>query len=124
LQSLEPAINLYSSVRLLGAAHGVFLALALINTTTGNIQAHRLLTLTFAADLGIDFHHQSRYLILFPKLTYVEDVTSFFYGPMACLYVLALTSTDWSRVAQTRWLHFLPAGLSVLLLVPHSPFAV
>ena len=55
---MEPSITLYSSILLLGAAHGLFLALALVNVKSGNAVAHRLLallTLTFAVDLGVDF---------------------------------------------------------------------
>ena len=118
---MEPSINLYSSVLLLGAAHGVFLALALINTTNGNTQAHRLLallTLTFAMDLGVDFLYQSRYLLLFPKITYIEEVLSFLYGPLAYLYVRTLTSTEGFQLSRVDWKHFLPFALSILLLIP------
>lgn len=118
---MEPANTLYSSFLLVGAAHGLFLALALVNVKSGNTIAHRLLallTLTFAADLGIDFLLQSRYLLLFPKLIVVEVVTSFLYGPLAYLYVQALTSTEEFRFAPKKWIHFLPFALSILLVIP------
>lgn len=118
---MEPANTLYSSILLLGAAHGLFLSLALINVKGGNALAHRLLallTLTFAADLGVDFLYESRYLLLFPKLTYVEEVLSFLYGPLAYLYVMALTARDGFRFSGRKWLHFLPFALSIVLLIP------
>ena len=53
---MEPSVTLYSSIILLGAAHGLFLALALVNVKGGNAIAHCLLavlTLLFAVDLGV-----------------------------------------------------------------------
>ena len=120
---MEPANTLFSSFLLLGAAHGLFLALALVNVRSGNALAHRLLallTLTFAADLGVDFLLQSRYLLLFPKLILVEAVTSFLYGPLAYLYVRVLTSTEAFRFSGKTWAHFLPFALSVLLVIPFA----
>ena len=118
---MEPVNTLYSSFLLLGAAHGLFLALALVNIKSGNALAHRLLallTLTFAADLSVDFLLQSRYLLLFPKLVVVEAVTSFLYGPLAYLYVRVLTSAKEFRFSGKTWSHFLPFALSVLLVIP------
>ena len=120
---MEPANTLFSTFLLLGAAHGLFLALALVNVRSGNPLAHRLLallTLTFAADLGIDFLLQSRYLLLFPKLILVEAVTSFLYGPLAYLYVRVLTATEEFRFSGKTWVHFLPFALSVLAVIPFA----
>lgn len=121
LNDMEPANNLYSSILLLGAAQGLFLSLALINARGGNDLARRilaLLTLAFAIDLGIDYLYESRYLLFVPKLAFVAESTSFLYGPLAYLYVLALTARDAVRFSCRKWWHFLPFALSVVLLIP------
>lgn len=118
---MEPIISLYSSILLLGAAHGLFLALALVNVKGGNTLAHRLLTLltvTFSVDLGVDFLRESYYLTQFPKLNFVEDITSFLYGPLVYLYVSALTSKGDFHFSGGKWVHFLPFAASILLLIP------
>ena len=121
MTAIDPELNLYTSVLLLGAAHGVFLALALVNTRRGNVVAHRLLallTLTFAADLGVDFLLRSRYLLIMPKLVYIEIVTSFIYGPLTYLYVKALTSRSRFQFTHATWAHFIPFVVGILLLIP------
>ena len=118
---MEPDITLKSIIILLGAAHGLFLALALINVRRGSTIAHRLLallTLTFAADLGVAFLEQSRYLLQFPKLVCIEMVTSFLYGPLIYLYVSALTSRAGFQFSSRKWWHFLPFVMSIVLLIP------
>lgn len=118
---MEPASGLYSSILLLGAAHGLFLALALINVKGGNALARRflaLLTLAFATDLAVDFLYQSRYLLLFPKLAYLSESISFLYGPFAYFYVSALTAKDGLRFTGRKWWHFFPFAVSIVLLVP------
>ena len=55
---MDSGITLLSTLTLLGAAQGVFLALALLNTKGGDVSAHRilaLLTLLFSMDLGEEF---------------------------------------------------------------------
>lgn len=106
---------------MLGAAHGAFLALALINVSTGNTVALRLLallTVTFAADLGVDFLNETGFLIRYPRLVFLESVTSFLYGPLTYLYVRALTSRAYWRFSSRQWLHFLPFAASIALLIP------
>jgi AraC-like DNA-binding protein len=118
---MEPANTLYTSILLLGAAHGLFLALALVNIKGGSIVAQRLLALlivTFAADLAVDFLRESRFLLQYPGLVFIESVTSFLYGPLAYLYVCSLTSRTKFRLAAGQWAHFLPFLASIALLIP------
>lgn len=106
---------------LLGAAHGAFLALALINVRTGNAVALRLLallTLTFAVDLGVNFLTVSGYLVLHPRLAFIESVGMFLYGPLIYLYVLAMTSREQWHFSARQWAHFLPFAAGIALLVP------
>lgn len=118
---MEPANTLYSGILLLGAAHGVFLALAILNVRSGNVVALRLLaliTVTFAADLGVDFLKVTQYLVEFPRLIFIEAVTSFLYGPLTYLYVRALTAKSTFHFSTRTLAHFLPFAASIVLLVP------
>ncbi|MEM8814255.1 MAG: helix-turn-helix transcriptional regulator [Pseudomonadota bacterium] len=118
---MEVTTTLYSWVLLLGAAHGVFLAVVLINVNSGNVIALRLLallTLTFAIDLGVNFLTVSGYLVHAPRLVFVESVAAFLYGPLLYFYVLALTSREPWHLSARRRLHFLPFLVSIVLLVP------
>lgn len=119
---MEPASSLYSTILLLGAAHGVFLSFALFAMRTGNRTALRLLallTLAFAIDLAVNYLIGSRHLVRFPRLLFVESVAVFLYGPLLYFYVLALTSREQWQMTWCHWLHFLPAVVSIVLLVPY-----
>jgi AraC-like DNA-binding protein len=119
---LEASTTLYSGILLLGAAHGVFLAIALINVNTGNVIALRLLallTLTFAIDLCVNFLTASGYLAHYPRLIFIESAAAFLYGPLLYFYVLAITSKEQWHFSAQRWIHFLPFVVSIGLLTPY-----
>ena len=107
---------------MLGAAHGAFLAFALINVRTGNIVGLRLLallTLTFAVDLSVNFLVVSGYILHFPRLIFVELIAAFLYGPLLYFYVLALTSRRQWQFSARQWMHFLPFVVAIALLAPY-----
>ena len=113
---------MYSTILLLGAAHGAFLAFALLAMKTGNREALRLLamlTLAFAVDLAINYLIVTGHLARYPRLLFVESVAVFLYGPLLYFYVVALTSRQHWRMSWRRWLHFLPFAVSIILLVPY-----
>ena len=119
---MEASTTLYSGILLLGAAHGVFLAIVLLNVNTGNLVALRLLaflTLTFAVDLSINFFIVSDYILHFPRLIYVESVGMFLYGPLLYFYVRTLTSRKQWRFSAWQWMHLLPFVVGVALLAPY-----
>ena len=63
-----------STLTLLGAAQGAFLALALLNTRTGDVRAHRilaLLTCLFSVDLAEEFLFQIGFFETMPDLLQV-----------------------------------------------------
>ena len=118
---MELSTTLYSGILLLGAAHGAFLAIVLINVNSGHVVALRLLallTLTFAIDLGINFLAVSGYLVHAPRLAFIESAAAFLYGPLLYLYVVSLTSRQPWHFSTKQWLHFLPFVVSIALLVP------
>ena len=66
--------NLLSTITLLGAVQGIFLALALLNTKKGDIRAHRILaflTFLFSMDLGEEFLYQIGFFESVPNLLHV-----------------------------------------------------
>ena len=118
---MQPAIDLYSAIMLLGAAQGMFLALALVNAKGGLPAAHRLLallTLLFSIDLGLAFLHQSGYIADYLRLLTLDTNIDFLFGPLAYLYVRSLTAREGFRFGRREWLHFLPFMLGFLILTP------
>ncbi|MES9825292.1 MAG: helix-turn-helix domain-containing protein [Candidatus Thiodiazotropha endolucinida] len=118
---MEPTIDLYAVALLVGAAHGLFLALVLFNAKGDNRLGHRLLallTLIFTIDLGIQFLEQSRHLIRAPLLLALDLNIDFLFGPLTYLYVRALSDRDGYRFSPAQWLHFLPFALGFLVVAP------
>ncbi|MCU7862861.1 MAG: AraC family transcriptional regulator [Candidatus Thiodiazotropha sp. (ex Lucinoma borealis)] len=118
---MEATVDLYSTIFLLGAAHGLFLALALINTKGGNPTSHRLLallTLLFSIDLGLEFLEQSHHITAYLRLVIIDINIDFLFGPLTYLYVCSLTTREGFRFGAKQWLHFLPFAVGFLLLFP------
>ena len=118
---MQPEIDLYSAIMLLGAVQGMFLALALINAKSGLPVAHRLLamlTLTFSLDLWMAFLHQSGYIASYPRLLVIDSNIDFLFGPLTYLYVTALTARSGFRFTLRQWRHFLPFLLGFVILIP------
>ena len=118
---MESASAIYQGLLLLGAAHGTFLALALVSVRTGNAMALHILalfTVTFAVDLAANLLNVAGYLERYPLLSFVEPTVSFLYGPLLYFYVVSLTSTrDW-RPSARHWFHLLPFAIAAAVLVP------
>ena len=107
---------------LLGAAHGLFLGVALLAVESGNRGALRLLsvlTLIFAVDLAINYLSVNGYLAQVPRLQFVESLAAFLYGPLLYIYVAALTARTRWWMSRLSWLHFLPFVVSIGLLIPY-----
>ena len=123
---MESSSTLYSTILLLGAAHGAFLAVALLTVKSGNRVALRLLavlTLTFAIDLAINYLNVTGLLGRFPRLLFVESLAVFLYGPLLYFYVVALTSRRPWQVSWREWLHFVPFLVALALLIPYMRMA-
>lgn len=118
---MENSFNLLSTLTLLGAAQGIFLALAILNASTGDVRAQRLLallTFIFALDLGEEFLYQIGYFGSVPHLLQVLAPIDLLYGPLIYLYVCQLTSPVNDKSTKRNYLHFLPAVTGILLLLP------
>ncbi len=118
---MDSSYKLLSTLTLLGAVQGVFLALALFNTKSGDTRAHRILaflTLLFSMDLGEEFLYQTGFFESAPNLLHVLTPIDLLYGPFIYLYVLQLTSPVSDGVRKRHYWHFLPALTGILLLLP------
>ena len=114
---------------LLGAAHGVFLAVALLTSKGGPRRANCYLgcyTLVFVCalfdyfldDTGLVYQYVFARTLLWPK--------EFLYGVLIYFYTRELTQPGQFLITRRQWLHFVPAILHVLvtwpLLTMDSPF--
>ena len=118
---MDDGFRLLSTLTLLGAAQGVFLALALLNTKSGDTRAHRvlaLLTILFSMDLGEEFLYQSGFFESAPHLLHVLAPIDLLYGPLIYLYVLQLTRPQYQEMAIGNYRHFLPALAGIAALLP------
>ncbi len=115
---MQPVYSLFSIILLVGAAHGLFLTLTLINIRDGRGSGRlflALLTFVFAIDLGHEFLYQSHYLLNVPILGYIDPVLNLLYGPSFYLYVRALTKGAVFNFSRKQWLHILPFIFAVLI---------
>ena len=105
-------IPLFSSLVLLAAGQGLFLALALMSSKTGNWQANRylgLFTLTVAlnmVDYGIDATVTNDSATYLRALLWPRD---YLYGVAFYFYVREMTLPGKHLLFPRQWLHFLPA---------------
>lgn len=113
-------LNFWSLLLLFGALQGFFFALTLVLSERGDKSANRLLSFLLVA-ISL---HLSEYTIiatgLYRQIPYVLGTTLpfvFLIGPVYYLYAVALLSEGFA-VDVKRALHFVPALLCYLLLLP------
>ena len=110
-----------STLTLLGAAQGIFLALALLNTNSGDIEAHRILaslTFLFSMDLGEEVLYQIGFFESAPDLLHLLAPIDLLYGPLIYLYVSRLVGPLNPHTITRHYRHFLPALVGMVLLLP------
>ena len=118
---MDGSFNLLSTLTLLGAAQGVFLALALANAKSGDTRAHRILalfTLLFSMDLAEEFLYQAGFFGSVPDLLHVLAPIDLLYGPLIYLYVSRLTRPVTRGTIKRNYRHFLPALVGIAALLP------
>lgn len=119
---MAAGLNVLSIVTALGAAQGVFMALALLNHSSdeGSTQsAHgklALLIFLLSLDLAEEFLYQIGVFESIPGLLHILAPIDLFYGPIIYLYVLDMTNP--SKLGTDVYWHFVPVGIGVVLLVP------
>ena len=118
---MPPTLNLLEVVRLLGAAQAVLLAVALATVRRGR-RACNLLLAALAATISVliawTVFNEAGYYLLFPHLMRVNHPFDFVVAQLFYLYVRSLTEES-PRLGRRDLLHFVPAALCVLYLVPY-----
>jgi AraC-like DNA-binding protein len=117
---VQPSVNIFAIFFLLGAAHGIFLAIALLTIKGGNRLANRIfaiLLMVWALPLLTAAAYRSNYILSFPHLMKNEVPLIFVYGPLFLLYVQSLTSKRFA-FKKRHLLHFIPFVIDVGYLLP------
>ena len=117
---MEPSLDLFAIITILGVAQGVLLALALLGLKNGNRTATRLLVafiLTNAVNVSGSLLNSTKYVLVYPHLTQVATPFHFLFGPITFLYVRSLTSVGWRFRKKALW-HFAPFLLCAAYYVP------
>lgn len=118
---MDTGFKLLSTLTLLGAAQGLFLALALLNTKSGDTRAHRilaLLTFVFSMDLGEEYLYQTGFFESTPNLLHLLAPIDLLYGPLIYIYVLRLTDPEKLGANAKAYRHFLPVLIGIVMLLP------
>lgn len=118
---MMPAIplDLPAILCLLGVAQGLLLAFVLITSKRGNRTANRILAaiaVTISITVGATILGYTRYFHIYPHLNRISHPFDFLGAPLLFLYVKALIFR--SKVGKKDLLHFVPAVLCFLYLVP------
>ncbi len=113
--------SILTILNLLGAAQGLVLACALVTMSRGNRTANQLLA-AFVAGTAIQLIgailFTTRYVLEVPPLSRVHHPSLFLSAPLLFFYVRALT-TQSEKFTRKDWLHFLPALLCAVVLIPY-----
>ncbi len=102
------------------AAHGLFQATALLLSNGKQRQANRILAaliILFSFRLIEFLAYWSKYILIFPHLTFCTATFEFLFGILLFLYIRAVLSTNTSLRGKGI-LHFLPFMLHLMYLTP------
>lgn len=117
----EQSISFMSALVLFGSAQGLLLALALAFMRRGNRRANLLLSallLTLALGLVDGFLNLANYYPRYPSLIGVIWPANFLVGPLLYFYVKELCSSRRIVFSGKQALHYLPALVYAVLLIP------
>src|SRR5215510_13359522 len=107
-------------VCILGVGQALLLAVVLLTIRRGNLTANRLLgalAVTISIGVSATILSSTRYFLIYPHLTRINHPFDFLGGPLVFLYVRTLLTK--SNLRKKDWLHFLPAILVALFLLPY-----
>ncbi|HEX8116318.1 MAG TPA: hypothetical protein VF521_03535, partial [Pyrinomonadaceae bacterium] len=118
---MEPEFNVVAVVSLLGAGQALLLALALVTVRRGQ-RTRNLLLAALAATISLmiagSVLNETSYYLKLPHLLRVNHPFDFVFPQLFYLYVRSLTEES-PRLRRSDWLHFIPAALCALYLVPY-----
>ena len=110
-----------SVLLLFGAVQGGFLSLVLFRMRTGNNIANQFLAwllLVFSLGLVEGFLSVTYLYLKIPYLIGLQWPMLFLYGPLVYFYVKSLTVPGWRMQYGKAAVHFLPAGIMYMYLIP------
>ena len=119
--TIEPALSFLAILNLLGAAQGLLLAIALLNSKDDNTTANRLLaalTITISIIVSGAVLLSSKYVFVYPHLSRIHHPFVFLAGPLLYLYLRELISNGRS-FERRDFLHFVPFAVFVIYLLPY-----
>jgi AraC-like DNA-binding protein len=118
---MQPTLDLFALISLLGAAQAMLLALALVTVRRGQ-RVRNLLLAAFAAAVAVlvawTTFNDAHYYLFFPHLLRVNHPFDFAIGPLFYLYVCSLTVRK-PELKRSDLLHFIPVALCALYLAPY-----
>lgn len=110
--------SIYAFLLLMAAVQGIFLILSINGLKQGNKRANTVLSiLILLVSLSLFGRLASYQSIVYnfqPKLLLLSDAFYFLFGPLFYLYMLRLLTVR-TKPDRRLWLHFIPAGLHLLL---------
>ncbi len=118
---MSQSLDIFQILLLVGAAHALLLALTLFNIQRGNRLANRIfaaILLVFAFTMVSDVISSTDYLLRHPHFSKIQAPLAFLLAPLFYLYVRAMTEPGF-RMQKAHLLHFVPATLCVLGLMPY-----
>ncbi|WP_018128099.1 helix-turn-helix domain-containing protein [Balneola vulgaris] len=106
-------------VFLLGAIHGLFLALILALKKTNQLpnKLLALLMLVFSIDLGMAAFYNSQLLSVHPMLIGIDFPITLLYGPLLFLYVKLMRDGS-DTLTVLDYLHFIPFVVLLIYMIP------
>lgn len=117
---MEPSLDLFAILTILGVAQGILLALALLGLKQNNRIATWLLAaflLANAANISGSLLNSTKYILVYPHLTQIATPFQFLLGPLIFLYFKTLASGQ-QRLGKKDILHFIPFCLCAAYYAP------
>ncbi len=117
---MDTSLTLPAVLCVLGVAQALLLVLALLTIKRGNLTANRILaafSFSVSVSMSATILSNLHYFQIYPHLSRINHPFDFLGGPLLYLYVRALTDRSFVFRKKTL-LHFLPAALVVLYLLP------
>ena len=117
---MQHNLNLFVILCFLGIGQALLLAVVLLTIRRGNVTANRLLaalSVTISILVCATILSSTRYFLIYPHLTRINHPFDFLGGPLLFLYVRTLLTK--SKLSKMDALHFVPAILVAVLLIPY-----
>jgi len=115
----DPQITLLSVLFLIGAAQGLFFALALFSSTLTDKTASRylgFLMLLFSLELLNEFLDHSQYGLQYFRAMILTFPVNFLYGPLVWFYTSKMCSSPTTEKSTNNYLHFIPTLIFVAVV--------